>query len=442
MPVNVTKEQCRPLLTWWFPFRQGGVETFLKNFAVLAGQQGYDTWIASTMEHGGPLAQESYGERTHFLDWSHFEQAFMGDRSCWEAVATQVISDLCQVRPTAIFLNDCRSFGYGAVRLLEQIKRYCYIVDTLHVAYPPGHEDYVRDRRVYARHLDGVVAVNKTALAEFCRSFPRLADRTEYIVYGVPATDRTAGDDPAGPLRVIYVGRLAQHQKRVRDLPVIFAELRRLGCDFRLRIVGDGEQRQELVATFQELGLTGNVEFLGFRSPDAVRRLFAEHDASLNVSDFEGTPLTVLESLRAGCVPVCSELPYTTEVIRHGENGYVCPVGDTAAFAAVLAAMRPETLRTLSRAAQASGEQYSVEGMFEKYLAFFHRLATRRPLAPWPSSTDPLWANLKQSWDFSKFNPWIPHPHPLKQAVRRVRNSLFGGRRAESNPPAAEPGDK
>jgi len=422
----MTTPSFKPLFTWWFPFRQGGVETFLKNFAVLAGQRGYDTWIASTMEHAGPMAQASYGERTHFLDWSVFERAFMGDRSCREAVAGRVISDLCQVRPTVIFLNDCRSFGFGGVRLLEQIKRYCYLVDTLHAAMPAGREDYIRDRRIYARHLDGVVAVNKTALAQFRSSFLRLADRAEYIVCGVPATDRAAGDDPGGPLRVIYVGRLAQHQKRVRDLPVIFSELGKLGRDFRLRIVGDGEQKQELVATFRELGLAGNVEFLGFRPPDEVRRLFAEHDVSLNVSDFEGTPLTVLESLRAGCVPVCSELSYTKEVIRHGENGYVCPVGDTAAFAAVLAAMRPEALLTLRRAAQATGEPYSVEAMFENYQTFFHRLAARRALEPWPTSADPLWTILKKTWDLSKFNPWIPHPHPLKTALGRMGTLLFG----------------
>lgn len=390
------------------------------------------------MEHGGPLARDNYGERTHFLDWSSFERAFMGDRSRWEPVAGHVISDLCRVRPGVLFLNDCRSFGFGGVPLLSVIKRYCYIVDTLHAALPPELKDYVRDRRVYAQHLDGIIAVDKSALADVRREFPRLADRSEYIVYGVPATERTVRDVPSEVLRVIYVGRLAQYQKRVRDLPAIFAQLASLGREFQLTIVGEGEQKDELVTSFAERGLGGKVQFLGFRSPDEVRRLFAEHDVSLNVSDFEGTPLAVLESLRAGCVPVCSQLSYTEEVIRHGKNGFVCPVGDSAAFAAVLATIRPEQLRTLSDSAQESGQRYSVEVMFEKYLAFFHRLAARRPLAPWPSSTDPLWIKMRERWDFSKFNPWIPHPHPLKQALRRLRNSLFGCPRAAANPVGSE----
>src|SRR5699024_10218082 len=48
---------------------------------------------------------------------------------------------------------------------------------------------------------------------------------------------------------------------------------------------------------------------------------------SLLTSRFEGQPLVVLESMSAGCIPICYEVDYgPADIIDHGVNGFLVPI--------------------------------------------------------------------------------------------------------------------
>src|SRR5208282_3559568 len=112
-----------------------------------------------------------------------------------------------------------------------------------------------------------------------------------------------------GVLRMLYVGRLERQQKRVQDLPAVLAAIARRGIPFRFSIVGDGAERGALEESFRTAGLADRVAFHGFLPPEQVRRAYLEHDVILSVSDYETGPMTVLEAMEAGCVPVATNIP-------------------------------------------------------------------------------------------------------------------------------------
>ncbi len=225
-------------------------------------------------------------------------------------------------------------------------------------------------------------------------------------------------------LRLLYVGRLAQEQKRILELPGVLCRLREAGRPFEMTILGDGPQRGELAALLEQHQLSACVRLAGFVPPGEVLDHFFSYDAVVNLSSYEGFSMTILEALAAGCVPVCTDLPcLDRSVFRDGVNCRLCPAADLGRMADVLAALTPAEIARLSEGARAAGREFTASRMADNYAAFVNDLRKRRPLRPWPDEPRPA---LAGGWDMTRHNPWLPHPHPLKQWGRSLWKRLVG----------------
>jgi N-acetyl-alpha-D-glucosaminyl L-malate synthase BshA len=118
--------------------------------------------------------------------------------------------------------------------------------------------------------------------------------------------------------------------KRVRDVVRIFARVRR-ELPSVLVMVGDGPDRSDAELEAQMLGVEHDVHFLG--RIDAVAPLLASSDLFLIPSDRESFGLSALEALATGVPVVGSHAGGLPEVVRHGETGFLLPVGDVDGMA-------------------------------------------------------------------------------------------------------------
>ena len=103
-----------------------------------------------------------------------------------------------------------------------------------------------------------------------------------------------------------------------------------------LVIVGDGEQRAQLEAQAQQLGLE-DVRFAGFRNQSELPRFFQLADVFVLPSRHEPWGLIVNEVMAAGCPAIVStDVGCHADLITDGVEGCVFPVGDIAALADAL----------------------------------------------------------------------------------------------------------
>ncbi len=409
------------LFVWYAPFELGGVQTFLANFAGESARRGVRVWIAAIDSNVGPLKALFDQENVAILDWSAFAPAFYRRGGEPREACRRILTDLESKRPDVLMINDCAAFALGCPALLRRLRGFCLIVDTMHT--DQRQESYITNRRPYIRYLDGVVATSEEVAARFRRHFPRFDPAAiRYIPYGVPASEGARTDAPDNVLRMLYVGRLDRQQKRVQDLPGILTAIARRGIPLRFSVVGDGPERGALEENFRAAGLADRVAFHGFLPPEQVRRAYLEHDLILSVSDYETGPMTVLEAMQAGCIPVASDIPCIAQrAIRHGENGFLCPVGEAEAFASAVAQATRDPLPRLREEARKTGREFTIPRMVDRYWEFLTELQTRRPVRPWPSDPSMVWGRLVRGWDVSRLNPWIPHPHP----IRRMGTAMF-----------------
>lgn len=385
---------ARQLAVWYSPHALGGVETFLQRFV----SRDASSAVAAVQSLEGPM-RTSWPAGSSIIDWTSFWPAFMREadpRPACEAIARTLL----ELRPAIVNLNDCVSFALGSVPLLRAIRPYCLVVDVVHVE--PQEDDFVRHRLRYLPLLDGLVATSRNAIERLRASSDSARDLPmRYIPYGVPAA-RGQRSPSTRHLRLLYVGRLQDEQKRVSLLPRILRSLADRGLRWHLTLVGDGPERAPLETKFSELGLSDSVTFAGLVRPDAVGAFYLDNDVLLNVSRYEGFPITIIEAMSAGCVPLLTNLPSVdAAVLVSGRNCLVIPVDEPERAVDLLSSLKPDELEEMSDAARRTGTSFTVERMVGEYQAFFEELASSRPTKEWPT-------RLAVRWDPSEGNPWLP----------------------------------
>ncbi|MBI5666967.1 MAG: glycosyltransferase family 4 protein [Chloroflexi bacterium] len=96
-------------------------------------------------------------------------------------------------------------------------------------------------------------------------------------------------------------------------------------------IVGDGELRPEVEAQVHELGLRDAVTFTGWQR--VLAPIYSDLDALVISSVTEGTPVSVIESLAAGCPVVATAVGGLPDLLDHGRLGLLVTPGDADALA-------------------------------------------------------------------------------------------------------------
>jgi glycosyltransferase involved in cell wall biosynthesis len=284
-----------------------------------------------------------------------------------------------------------------------------------------SHDPSVYDSlRHYAPWLDAMVGVSAeishhlATLPEFSRC------RIELIQYGISfpkSTERPVTSEDQ-PLRIIYLGRMVEEQKRVSRLVQLVKRLDQRGENCRFTFVGSGPQTGEIKSA---LASFRSVEFTGEVTNYEAQRLLETQDVLILLSDYEGLPLSLLEAMGQGVVPVVSELASGIREAVTSSCGIRVPVGDVQAAADAIVALSRDRQRLSAMARSASAfarQNYSAERMASEYLQLVDTLAAET--AVWPKDVYvPTPLGVRPEWLFSGL------PRLLRRAVKRTFGRFF-----------------
>lgn len=129
------------------------------------------------------------------------------------------------------------------------------------------------------------------------------------------------------------VGHL-RPEKAYAVLVEAIAMVRQGSRDVVALVAGEGPEREALEALVAGSALDGAVRFVGAR--DDVPDFLAALDIAVCCSDFEGSPLSVMEYMEAGLPVVATRVGGLPELVRDDESGLLVPPRDPAAVAAAI----------------------------------------------------------------------------------------------------------
>ena len=285
-------------------------------------------------------------------------------------------------RQKCLMIPNYDKWGESVIPGLSQNVKAVGIVHSDDDAY------YERVARI-GRYFDYCVSVSSAIEAEVVSIVPELEGRSEVIRYGIEpacaATRRTALiDEKAAALkkekivRFCYVGRLVDYQKRAMDLAGVVQCLDERGIKYHFDIAGDGGLRDELGEKLADQVEAGSVTFHGRLEADSLKEIYARCHALVLVSEFEGLPLSVLEAISSGCVPVMYEIRSgIEEILADGQSCLLAPQGDKKELARLIGTLKsPRNYKKLANGSAAAFEALGLNEieMTRKYLRIFNHL--------------------------------------------------------------------
>lgn len=197
---------------------------------------------------------------------------------------------------------------------------------------------FLRQKLLYADNIVVVCDFNRQFLRrQYPAIFDQLANKIHLHHLGVDLNELAFAPDGREPNRLIAVGGL-HASKGFDDVLRAAAELNRRHVRTSVVIVGDGPERRPLHALAAQLGLTSQVEFLGWQSFDDVREQLRRAALLVHPSTGLGdaVPTVIKEAMALGTPVVASDVAGIPELLDGGACGWLVPPRSPIAIAAAI----------------------------------------------------------------------------------------------------------
>lgn len=107
-------------------------------------------------------------------------------------------------------------------------------------------------------------------------------------------------------------------------------------------------EKEKFVILSQKLGIYDKIIWVGRVDYSDLPKYYRAADAYVSLSFTDSGPVSMLEAMACGCVPVVSNLKNIGEWVKNGENGYLVNPNDyKAAAQAIVSLLKDETKRKL-----------------------------------------------------------------------------------------------
>ena len=231
--------------------------------------------------------------------------------------------------------------------------------------------------------LDCIVAVSQDIETLFKHKYPhtkivQINNAIEYplIAINAPAQIRK---EFSVPNDVLWIGTAARCV-RVKNIQMLI-EAARLTRDlkqdikFMVSIFGDGPLRSHLENLIGQYDLQNIVQMHG-HSKD-ILSIMKAFDVFVLTSKHEGLPISLLEAMALGTVPICTRVGGMQEIIENSKNGFLVELNNAPALAQKIIYLydHPNQRKIIGINAESRvKEHYSIQKSVQKLLSMYCKI--------------------------------------------------------------------
>ena len=184
---------------------------------------------------------------------------------------------------------------------------------------------------------------------------------------------------------LIYVGWLSYY-KRVDVLLEVIAKVKdRYKGHIKTALIGDGPLRNDLEKQVEQLGIEGNVQFLGQRNLKEINDYLNRSKIFVMASQGEGLPMAMIEAMSCSLPCVMFDDADIATVAKNGYNALVVELHDVDAFAdAIIRLLSDEELyaqlaKNALRIREDYAYEYSLENVMRIWKEVLEKCSLRSP---------------------------------------------------------------
>lgn len=283
----------------------------------------------------------------------------------------EILSLIRQLRPSLVHAHSSKAGFLG--RLAARVAG----VPAVFTAHGWGFADGVPWKRkmvaifgewFVSRFSSGIITVSEVdrVLALHYRIVP---ERSMTVVHnGIRDTSEQSCAGDSNEPRLAMVARFAPP----KDQSVLLGALAGYQMPFQVDFIGEGPSQAEVKDLARELGLGGEVNFLG--AVNNVSQILAGVNIFVLISNWEGFPISILEAMRAGLPVIASDVGGVREAVVDGETGFLVKRGNLVMLQNRLRELmnNPELRRKMGEAGRKRYlEHFTVERMLDQTLQVY-----------------------------------------------------------------------
>lgn len=366
------------LLVYYKLFKPGGVAKVLTNLANSLSEEGYIVEILLMMEeqeHFYPLNSDI---KVHNIDtFSHWAWKICEFNVKHLRFIPKIKNFNAYIYHIGVFLmlrnwmrknhqnyDTIISAWYKLSSFLALNKKASKkTIAWEHVTYETGGLLFKDTLRRYYKNLKGIVCINSPAIEHY-----KQYNKTYFIpnIIGEPFENQEEINFENKENLISFVGRL-DREKNVIALLEIFKESK-IPADWKLQIIGDGNERKNLEQFVQENQLQERVTFYGTKTSEEILELLRKSKIFGLTSLKEGLPTVLIEAMFCGNVLISYDCNYGPADIINDRNGFLIPINNQKTFKEKLELLVGiETLLHMVKNCDSEIENYKKERILKKW---------------------------------------------------------------------------
>lgn len=173
-------------------------------------------------------------------------------------------------------------------------------------------------------------------------------------------------------LTIIGVGRLSKEKGFNYLIRAVEILIKKYKKDINLLLVGDGNQKQELIKLAENLRIKNNIFFLGWQ--ENIFKFLEKSDIFVLSSLREGLPRVLIEAMACGIPVVSTNCKFgPPEILKNGKYGVLVRTNDAKDLArGILKLLNNPTLRKkYSKLGKERAKKFSIDKAVKKYEKLF-----------------------------------------------------------------------
>ena len=290
----------------------GGMEVWSYNVGNELDKRGYNVQI--------------YGSTWQMKQDEQFERLIkryeLNREDFWQTVEV-ILEDMEKRMPFTLINNWTEQVFVAAYILKQKYPEYVRIISVVHNDTLPL---YIK-QNVWNEAFDKIAGVSKKICKKLVNKYGidegKVCYKENFVSNISEGIVRSRNENE--PIRIGWGARLEILQKRADFIPEFIEKLENANINYVFEIAGNGSYKEDILEFINENGYK-NVNMLGEVPIKDMRAFWLRQHIYVNLSDFEGSSLAMLEAMSTGCVPVVTDVSGTDEFVYNDKTGYRCPI--------------------------------------------------------------------------------------------------------------------
>ena len=300
---------------------------------------------------------------------SRLYPAFAPIASYLSILSWPLLRNIVRERPDVIMLQDYATGRFDVLVVLAKLLGIPTI--AVHTGSRPEHYKGKLAKHWSIRNVDRIVVSSRDEYEMLATRYQVPREQLKVVLTPIDiavfrpmdrdAACRTLGLDPAKRY-ALFVGRFDDGVKRISAIVRAFAAATEHHKETELLIVGNGPpEERKIVDDAIAQHAPGRARLLGWTSDkEQLARIYNVAECLVLASAREGFPTVVGEAMACGLPVLASRVGGVSELVAHGETGWLFEPRDDDALAKLLGAVfdDPAAAHALKPAARRMAEQH------------------------------------------------------------------------------------